>query len=203
MIIAEFGCVGLSGHCGIWLLFPMAIKEKLWSVLSVPALRFKPGTSDSKAKTIPIHKRVWPKSTEESPLSLHFLTVLKRGDVWGDSIYHSAVACTQSCSIQTGLHLYHRKHHSLWWNMYLHKLQHGFFLNILITNWSAQSVPALRFEPGTSDSKAKRIPLHKWVWRKVRKNHLRHYNWTQMRAVTKSDRFKVEFYVPDCADFGM
>ena len=28
---------------------------------------------------------------------------------------------------------------------------------------SAESVPALRFEPGTSDSKAKTIPLHKRV----------------------------------------
>ena len=42
-----------------------------------------------------------------------FLPLLKTGLVWSDSIYHSAVACTQSCSVYTGLHLYSRRHHTL------------------------------------------------------------------------------------------
>ena len=75
--------------------------------------------------------------------------------VWGDSIYRSAVACSQSCSIQTDLHLYHRRHHSLWWNMYPHKLQHGFFFNILVTNWSAECPVSYDFR--TRDLRFQRV----------------------------------------------
>ena len=42
------------------------------SAKSVLAPRFDPRTSDSKANTIPLHKRVWPKSAEKSPPSLHY-----------------------------------------------------------------------------------------------------------------------------------
>ena len=42
------------------------------SAKSVLAPRFEPRTSNSKVNTIPLHKRVWPKSVEKSPPSLHY-----------------------------------------------------------------------------------------------------------------------------------
>ena len=47
------------------------------SAESVPAPRFEPRTSDSKVKTIPLHKRVSPESAEESPPSQQTLTAIQ------------------------------------------------------------------------------------------------------------------------------
>ena len=121
--------------------------------------RIRFGLSDlnpgPKARTIdlPLHKIVLSRWVENRP-SLHSSPFEERCVGWFPSrsrVYDSGVTCTQYCSVNhlpqccglytilfcwTDLYLYH-KNIIVWWNMYPHKLQLGFFLNILFANSSA------------------------------------------------------------------
>ena len=110
------------------------------SAESVPAPRFEPGTSDSKAKMIPLHKRVWPESAEESPPSLH------SSPFWREETCVGWFHLPQCCGLYTILFcfkqacIYTTEDTIVCDEICIHtnKLQHGFFLDILVTNCSAQ-----------------------------------------------------------------
>ena len=150
------------------------------------------GPLDSKAKTIPLHKRVWPESAEESPPPLH------SSPFWREETWVGWFHLPQCCGLYTIL--FHSKQACIYTTedtivcdeICIHTTFHtSYWMDFFSTSSSPMKcrVPS-KFRQfwdsnlGPLDSKAKTIPLHKRVWPESAEEsppplqyHYRHINY--------------------------